>query len=228
MMIITCEHGGNKIPKAFQRLFEQHREILETHCSYDKGALITARSMAKYFRAPLFAATTSRLLVDLNRRVDHPRLFSQFTRHLAPEVKQKILRRHYFAHRDSILKAVTQAIEAGQDVLQIACHSFTPFFNDRERPMDVGLLYDPRRTEERDLCRRWKNAMRRIQPQLNISSNAPYKGVSDGLTTYLRTLFPKGYRGIELELNQRLFLQERAAWRNLNQIVIQGLAEAVC
>jgi len=226
MIVITCEHGGNAIPKRFRPLFKDHSDLLNSHRGYDLGALQTARMMAERFNAPLYFATTSRLLVDLNRSIGHPRLFSKVTRPLNSEDKQFILDHHYAAHRDPIQLAVTQALASGRAVLHVACHSFTPVLGGRVRDMDVGLLYDPHRGQELRLCRQWKSAIAQRNPELKISSNAPYKGVSDGLATYFRTLFSKAYLGIELELNQRIYIQSKDQWRMLCKLVIDGL-EAV-
>lgn len=222
-LIVTCEHGGNKIPQPYRHQFKKHATVLNTHRSYDLGAMQTARLMARRFNAPLFAADTSRLLVDLNRSLGHPQLFSRMTRCLTDRQKVQILRDFYAAHRNPIEDAVRKAIVSGLTVLHVACHSFTPILKGCVRPMHIGLLYDPRREAEKTLCRSWKRSMLEIEPDLKIRSNAPYKGVSDGLATYLRRQFPQGYLGIELELNQDIFLKGEAQWRKLNETVIEGL-----
>jgi len=65
--IITCEHGGNRIPASYRQLFRGQRALLDSHRGYDPGALVMATTLAGTFRAPLVASTTSRLLIDLNR-----------------------------------------------------------------------------------------------------------------------------------------------------------------
>ena len=37
-VIITCEHGGNKIPNEYKHLFDDDISILQTHKAYDAGA----------------------------------------------------------------------------------------------------------------------------------------------------------------------------------------------
>src|SRR5258708_4265355 len=78
--LITCEHGGNRIPAPYRALFRGSRALLDTHRGYDAGALVMARELARAFKAPLVSSTVSRLLVDLNRSVGHPQLFSPATR----------------------------------------------------------------------------------------------------------------------------------------------------
>ena len=64
-LIITCEHGGNEVPAVYAPLFTGHEALLQTHRGWDAGALTLAQQLATAFDAPLFAATTTRLLIDL-------------------------------------------------------------------------------------------------------------------------------------------------------------------
>ncbi len=223
-VIVTCEHGGNRIPKPYRELFKGHEALLATHRSYDLGALGYARKLAARLDAPLYSATTSRLLADLNRTPGHPRIFSEITRFLDSTAKRAILEKVHTPHWRKVHAAVQESLTAGQSVLHIACHSFTPVLNGQVRAMDVGLLYDPARKAERRFCDLWKTALAARAPALRVRRNAPYKGASDGLATYLRTLFPKAYLGIELELNQRDFIENRPRWRTLCAEVIESLA----
>ena len=55
--------------------------------------------------------------------------------------------------------------------------------------------------------------------------NDPYRGASDGLTTRLRARFPAGrYRGIELEVNQRLLAGSAARRRAVTGVLVRTLA----
>src|SRR4029453_10051213 len=81
-LIVTCEHGGNRIPRRWANLFRGRGTWLRSHRGYDLGAAPVAKHVAETLRAPLFIATTSRLLVDMNRSDHHPRLFSKVTRPL--------------------------------------------------------------------------------------------------------------------------------------------------
>ena len=52
-LLITCEHGGNRIPARYRPLFRRHRAALESHRGYDPGALAVARDIAAAFDAEL-------------------------------------------------------------------------------------------------------------------------------------------------------------------------------
>jgi predicted N-formylglutamate amidohydrolase len=66
-LLVSCEHGGNRIPPRYRKLFSASAGVLATHRAYDPGALAVARDFARAFRAQLFYSTVSRLLVELNR-----------------------------------------------------------------------------------------------------------------------------------------------------------------
>lgn len=204
-LLLTCEHGGNRVPPAFRALFAGHRALLASHRGYDRGALACARSLAAALRTPLIHAEVTRLLVDLNRSPHHPALFSEISRALSPSARADALARHYFPHRRRIERWIAARVRDGRPVLHIAVHSFTPTLAGETRQAELGLLYDPRRDWEARLCRHWQDALRAAAPALRVRRNYPYRGVSDGLTRHLRTLFPpRSYAGIELELNQAL------------------------
>ena len=45
-VIITCEHGGNNIPREYISLFEDDISILQTHKAYDPGAFELAKAIS--------------------------------------------------------------------------------------------------------------------------------------------------------------------------------------
>src|SRR4029450_271345 len=98
-LVITCEHGGNRIPAPYPDLLHAHQVLLESHRGHDPGALIMARALATAFAAPLVASTVSRLLVDLNRSVGHPRLHSEATRTAPAERARRLLEHYYQPYR---------------------------------------------------------------------------------------------------------------------------------
>jgi len=119
-LLITCEHGGRRVPPLYEPHFDAHRHLLDTHRGIDFGALTLAREMATALGAPLVASTTTRLLVDLNRNVRQKTLFSEATRPLPVEDRQQILRRYHRPHWRRIEAEVDGAIERGRRVVHVA------------------------------------------------------------------------------------------------------------
>jgi len=207
VLLLTCEHGGARVPPRYDQLFYSGaaREALRSHRGSDIGALGLARALQRALGAPLRASTVTRLLVDLNRSVGHPHLFSEFSERLDAPERDALLKRYYFPHRDRIESWVTEHARRGHQVLHVGVHSFVPHSNGQLRTADVGLLYDPSRADERALCRQWKAALEAVDPTLRVRRNYPFLGKADGLVTHLRTLFGvRRYVGIELEANQAL------------------------
>jgi predicted N-formylglutamate amidohydrolase len=224
LLLLTCEHGGNRIPPAYRPLFRGRRRLLESHLGYDRGALAVARALSKRLGSPLLHAEVSRLLVDLNRSPGHRALFSEVTRALPAAARADLLARHYWPHRLEVERWVRRHATAGRAVIHVAVHSFTPVLNGVRRGADIGLLYDPARPLEAALCAAWKAALGRHG--LAVRRNYPYRGVSDGLTRQLRARFAPGrYAGIELELNQALLRGARA--RALPRRLAEALADAM-
>jgi predicted N-formylglutamate amidohydrolase len=226
--LITCEHGGNRIPTRYRHLFAGFEALLHTHRGFDPGALALARDLAAVLAAPLYISTTSRLLIDLNRSIGHPSLYSEATRTAPAPVRREILERHYLPYRDEVEAAIAGAIAHDSRLIHISSHSFTPVLDGAVRNADIGLLYDPSRSGEMELCRHWQSRLKLLAPGLKLRRNYPYTGKSDGFTAYLRRRFPAdAYVGIELEINQKHVLKGGRHWHALRQHVIEALRQAI-
>jgi len=209
-IVLTCEHGGRRVPREHRRLFVQAQRELATHRGYDIGALELARELSRRLAAPLIASTTTRLLVDLNRSAVNPAAFSRWTRGLDSRAKSALLRRHHAPHR----RAVFDAIECALPVIHVAVHSFTPELRGRTRRTDFGLLFDPGRPRERAFCSAWRAVIAERASAVRVDFNQPYRGWTDGLPTSLRQRWTASrYVGVELEVNQRLAADPRARAR---------------
>lgn len=226
--LVTCEHGGNRVPAAYRRYFAGRESLLATHRGYDPGALVLARRLADALGAPLFYATVSRLVIDLNRSLGHPRLYSEATRPASPAVRREILERHYLPYRRRVEGAAAEAIAEGEKVIHLSAHSFTPELDGEVRDADIGLLYDPARPGEAELARRWQAALKDAAPELRVRRNYPYRGKSDGFTAYLRRRFPaEAYVGIELEINQQQVFRNGQPWRRMQATITAALLQAL-
>ena len=225
-LVLTCEHGGNRIPSAYAHLFRGAEEVLASHRGWDPGALTLARLCARTARRPLHAVTWSRLFVEANRAPTNRRIWSSFTQSLPKDERQRILARWWQPHRQTVEDAVGADIADGRRVVHIAVHSFTPVLDGEVRNADIGFLYDSRRKHEAQLCARWASLLHRLDPGLRVRYNYPYSGAADGLTTWLRKRHPQTrYVGVELEINQALVGAK--GWRRFQEHVAQSLRELV-
>lgn len=227
-LVISREHGGNLIPSAFAGLFAGQSALLASHRGFDAGALRMAKTLAEAFAAPLVSARISRLLVDLNRSPGHPTLHHPCVRDAPTVVRRQVMACHYAPYRRQVAARVAEAIAARGRAIHLSSHSFTPALDGDLRRADIGLLYDPSRTEEALLCARWKRALGRLAPALTVRRNYPYRGSGDGLTSALRRRFAaEVYLGIELELNQKLVAETDEAWAGLRAQVVASLRLAL-
>jgi predicted N-formylglutamate amidohydrolase len=186
-----------------------------------------AKALAGAFAAPLVASTVSRLLIDLNRSISHPQLFSAVTRAAPAQTRTQIVEEHYRPYRMQVERLVRQAVAREHRVIHISSHSFTADLDGKVRSTDVGLLYHPARQREAEVCARWKEALAGSAPELRVRRNYPYAGKGDGLTSHLRVRFTQSnYVGIELEVNQGIVFAGGRRWTALRRTLIDSLRTA--
>ena len=168
----------------------------------------------------------SRLLVEPNRSLEHPQLFSEFTKELPEDQKKELLQEFYLPYRDYIEGRIGNFISAGGEVLHISVHTFTPELDGEVRNADIGLLFDPARQAEAEFCNSFQKSLFEQDKELQVKFNYPYLGVDDGFTTALRQKFPKRYLGIELEVNQK-FVQDNKMEERLKNAIFEALSKVV-
>jgi predicted N-formylglutamate amidohydrolase len=225
LLVVSCEHGGNRVPKEYAPLFAGAADVLATHRGYDLGALELARQFGRRLGVTPFAATTTRLVVDLNRSPGNRNVFSAYTRSLPAEQREAALAAHYRPYRAAVERAVATAVAAGRPVLHVSAHSFTPELRGEVRNCDVGFLYDPRQPGDVRFIEAWFAALQAAAPSLVLRRNYPYRGVSDSLVTLLRHRYAaRGYVGMELEVNQKHV--GRRGWRSLVATLGETLVSA--
>ncbi|UCF33934.1 MAG: N-formylglutamate amidohydrolase [Phycisphaerales bacterium] len=226
-LLLTCEHGGNRVPRRYSRLFRGHERLRANHRGYDLGALDLARRLSKALRCRLIASTTTRLLVDLNRSVGSPNLFSVATRNLDLKEKKQLLATCYHPYRSAVEASVSAIVAEGDRVLHIGVHTFTPRLRGVKRRAGVGLLYDPSRPGEQEFCKSWQALLADEARGVAVRRNYPYRGTADGLPRWLRRTYPDSeYLGIELEVNQRLIAADAGVMR-IAKHLISSLQRAV-
>jgi predicted N-formylglutamate amidohydrolase len=190
------------------------------------GAAAVARAFGRQLGSAPFTSTVTRLVVDLNRSLGNRNLFSAYTRSLTAEQRAAALEKHYWPYRRAVEDAVARWVAAGESVLHVSTHSFTPVLRGEVRNCDVGFLYDPRRRGEVRFVEAWHAALAAAQPTLVLRRNYPYSGVSDALVTHFRGRYgARGYVGMELEVNQKHVGGPR--WRALVAALAATLATAV-
>jgi len=202
-VVVTVEHGGNRVPVEYEELFRGRADLLASHRGWDPGTRFLGRVLAARLRAPLVEADVTRLLVDLNRSPHNPRVFSEVSKTLDRAERVALLETLHEPHWTRARRRVAEALDGAGRVLHLGMHSFTPALAGRVRRPDIAFLYDPGRTLERALASAWRDALTATTGRV-VRRNDPYRGAADGMTTALRKEYPQErYVGIEVEVNQR-------------------------
>ncbi len=226
--LLTCEHAGNRIPPHYRELFRGKDDVLRSHRGWDPGSLSLGRTIQTSLACDLLIEETSRLLVEANRSLSHPSLFSEFTRDLPATEKEKIVANYYLPHRSSVEQKIQHKVVTHGRALHVGVHTFTPILDREIRTADVGLLYDPKRVSEREFCELWRQELLASSIPLRVRKNYPYRGNTDGLTTALRKIHDGNrYLGIELEVNQEWHFQGGPAWRKLQRTIATSLVATI-
>lgn len=207
-LILTCEHASNEVPEKFSGLFEGHSEILNSHRGWDPGAYNFAENLSNKLKAPLITFPYSRLLIEPNRSARHPTLFSEFSKPLPKHQKEWLMRDLYLPYRHRVADEIRKKINQNRTVLHLGIHSFTPELQGTKREFELGLLYDPKRSAEKQFAILVRKKIMETTSKIRVRMNRPYKGISDGFTTSLRKQFPEtDYLGIEIEWNQQFLME---------------------
>ncbi|WP_439184483.1 N-formylglutamate amidohydrolase [Carboxylicivirga taeanensis] len=203
VVVVSCEHGGYDIPEHYSYLFQKAAKNLKSHRGYDIGALDLFHSIKNDHVVYKQYATTSRLLVDINRSLYRRTLFSEYTKNLTKTEKARILDEYYYAFRQPFERKLAALWQQGQIVLHLSVHSFTPALNGEVRQTDFGILYNPERESEKAFAKLWKAELNRLLPNYRVRFNYPFRGKPDGHVRYFRDREEKMYLGIEFEMNQK-------------------------
>lgn len=206
-LFLTCEHAGNKIPAQWKKRFPLPQKVLESHRGIDIGAKEIFIRLKNELECPSHIYENTRLLIELNRSLHHPNLFSEFSKFFSREEKELLIQTLYIPYRTQVEKEFKQAISTSKKpLLHLSIHSFTPVFKGEARNCDFGFLYDPTRPQEKEFCKEMADSLKKnLGSSFKIRMNYPYRGTADGFTTYLRKqLKAKSYIGIEIEVNQAL------------------------
>lgn len=210
VLIFTCEHAVDSVPKAYKGLFAPHGQLLKTHRAIDFGASKIAHYLAELFQCELIEASATRLLVDCNRSLSNRACFSEITRPLPKAEKENIAERYYLPYRKAVQDLIHNKNKQGNIIWHFSIHSFTPKLDNIVRNADIGILYDPKRSEEKRLAEELRQLIKKHAPKYRVRKNYPYRGSDDGFTPALRKQFSASdYVGIEIECNQALVFNDR-------------------
>ncbi len=224
-IILICEHASNVIPKKLGNLGLSDAD-LKRHIAYDIGAEGTARILAKLIDAPLILQRYSRLAYDCNRPPEAEAAMPALSettlipgnQNLSVEAKLTRTTEIYRPFQHTIENFLDTRAANGMRAIPVSIHSFTKIYKGKERPVELGLLFD------RDA---WlANLLVKSFPGFNTQLNEPY-GPKDGVM-HLMNLHaaPRGLHHLMIEIRNDLIESERGQqqWAQRLSIPLQQAA----
>ncbi len=216
-VIIVVDHATNHIPARWGDLGlgESDRQA---HIAWDPGALPVARGLSRLLDAPLFAATVSRLVLDLNRPLGSATLIPAVSETTVIPGNTDVTEADRAARIATVYEPYHAALDglvercarrSAQPVAVVAIHTFTPVYKGVARPLQVGVLFD---RDER-LGRGVLDELRR-EPTLAAEANQPYSPADEVYWTLDRHAVSRGLMNVMIEIrNDELRTAEaQAAW----------------
>ena len=198
--LLLCEHGGLAVPRQLSAL-GLGPDHYTKHYAYDIGVRRMTLTLSELLDAPAVIANYSRLVVDLNRAVDHPTAFPVSGEgHPVPgNITMSAVDRDlriaeiYDPFHAAISSLIDQRIADGIIPSLVAIHSFTPVFFDEPRPWEFGVLW----LQDGRLAHPLINDFRALG--YNVGDNEPYDA---------RALWGSGYNvvGVARRLANGLFV----------------------
>lgn len=223
-LVLTCEHASPAVPPEYANL-GLTPALLRDHIGWDIGAATVTEELSRQLGAPAVLSAASRLLVDCNRDLIDADLIPHESHGIVIPGNASIedgerrdrLRRFY----DPYHAAVDATVRAHPDALLLSVHTFTPALNGRQRPFDVGVLFD----DFGDLASALAADI--ASAGLAVRMNEPYSGL-DGLIFSARCHGRRhGRRYLELEINNGLLRHDDEACAVARRLVaaVGGLVE---
>jgi len=146
--LLVCDHYGRLVPQRLGGLGLSDAD-LRRHIAYDIGIAEVADQLAAILDAHLIAQRYSRLVIDCNRRPWGSASIAALSEttvipgNAGISPRQRDARRHeiFDPYHHCINDAIVRRIQERRPTVLVALHSFTPVYNDVERPWHIGVLY---------------------------------------------------------------------------------------
>ena len=227
-LLFVCDHASNALPPAYGTL-GLDPALFATHIASDIGAAEVTRTLAAEFGVTAILARWSRLLIDLNRGADDPTLVMKVSdgsiipgnaRLVVAEIAHRIAA--FFAPYHAAIAQEIATMRAERIIpVVISMHSFTPVWKSRQRPWEVGILWDRDARLARPMIDRLANA------GFVVGDNEPYSGELENDCLYRHGTM-LGLPHVLIEVRQDLIADAHAARafaKRLKLVIESALAE---
>ena len=223
-LILSCVHAVKTVPDEYAFLFAEHQSILDSHHAVDIGSFAITQHLSQILNCEYTYTSVSRLLIDCNNNGNYAHCFSEYSKILPKNEKQKLIAQYHKPFRQQTESLIQKYIDAGHQALHISIRSFASVVDATVRNAGIGLLYDSHRHAEKEVARLWHGLLLQ-QTAYRIRMNYPYAGSHEGFIGALRKRHvEKDYLGIELEINQAL-LQHKESFEEITCAISISLQE---
>ncbi len=172
--LIIVDHASNFIPSNYKNL-GLTKDLIESHIAYDLNILNLSKKINSALKSEIVYGKCSRLIIDLNRGQNDPTLIPSISdKKLIPgnigiNSKELNFRKNKFynIYHSKINKIVIKK----KIKLIISMHSFNPYFKEKKRRTEIGILSNKDRRYSDLLIRQMVKSNKYI-----IGDNIPYKG----------------------------------------------------
>tara|TARA_B100000767_G_scaffold89104_1_gene85643 strand:+ start:353 stop:1147 length:795 start_codon:yes stop_codon:yes gene_type:complete len=225
--LIICDHASNFIPKEFDNL-GLDKGVLDTHVAYDIGAKEVALNLSNLIKCPLIISNFSRLLIDVNRGIDDPTLIMKISdgniingnKNLSffneSDDREERINNYYNHYHKKISDLIKKSTQKNIYPAIISIHSFTPFWGNKKRQTELGILWDKDYRLPNIFFKYFAD-----QTQFNIGNNDPYVGYLKNDSLYKHATL-QGLPNILLEFRQDL-ISDQDRQKKMAQIISEVL-----
>lgn len=149
--VLVCDHASNRVPRRLGTL-GLDREQLVDHIAWDPGAADVASCLSTHLDSPLLLSGYSRLVIDCNRPLESTQSIIEQSDGVLVPGNLALTPQDRTARIDCCFRpyhgAITQLLDsrAHRPTVLLSIHSFTPVFDGRVRPWQIGISSwrDPR------------------------------------------------------------------------------------
>ncbi len=177
-MLLVCDHASREFPAAMHQLGLADW-VLDQHVACDIGAGMVTRHLADRLNAPAVLAGYSRLIVDLNRQLDHESAFTRISDGIAipgnldigEQERQQRIQSFFNPYHGAISQRLDVFEERGVVPAFLSIHTCTPVFDNVVRHCQIGVMWDSDPRIPLPLMAKLKEV-----PDLKVGDNEPYSG----------------------------------------------------
>ena len=223
--LIVGDHAGRAVPEKLNALGIAP-DVYELHVAWDIGSNMVAATVADRLDAIAVLANYSRLVVDLNRRLDDPTAFAEVSDGivipgnlgLTDEQRAERVKEIYRPYHDAVAQHVAAARARGQAPAIISIHSCTPVLDNVARPWHFGVMWNRDARIAQPLIARLRSV-----PGLCIGDNQPYSGRHPQSFTLNHHAEAAGLPHVGIEVRQDLVSDDAGA-RRCGELLADALA----